>query len=47
MLILGKIRTAYLYLEALAFDRRAEDPLLPRPKFFTHMNQIDYLIAPV
>ena len=44
MFILGSLRKFYLYLEALAFDKRTIDKTLPRPKFFTHENGINWII---
>jgi len=44
MKILGKIRNAYLYLEALVFDKRAIDSTLPRPKYFNHLKGIDWMV---
>lgn len=44
MKIFFYIRLFYLYVEALVYDRRAEDPSLPRPKFFDHLNGLDYLL---
>ena len=44
MFMLGHIRKLYLYLEALVYDERAIDKSLPRPKFFTHENGIDWML---
>lgn len=44
MKIFYYLRIFYLYVEALVYDSRAEDPSLPRPKFFDHLNGLDYLL---
>lgn len=44
MFLLGKIRNAYLFLEGLTFDKRAQLPELPRPKFFDHENGVKWIL---
>ena len=43
--MLSHFRKLYLYLEALIQDGRVIDKTIPRPKFFTHENGIDWMLS--
>ena len=44
MIVLGKLRKFYLYIEALLFDERTIDKELPTPKHFTHTDGVDWML---